>query len=122
MPLRTFRGGGIGLHPRNKKTGFLSSTNGQREEELLADTLESIGKEFEGCEHELELLSFQDKAVFLAQIVVQALRSGEPKQTMRTVLKGLRRNKWNEMMIRYVAAGFDITPYDAKRMLISILK
>lgn len=123
IPLTKFRYGVKGHNPRNKKLGFLASTNGQRQrrEELLSDTLESIGKEFEGCEHELDMLSPQDRAICLSQIIVHSLSYEDPKEPMRKFLKGLRKHRFNEKIIRYVAAGLELTPHHAKQMLMSLL-
>ncbi len=122
MPLRKFRyGGGIRHNPRNKKWGFLSP-NMQNKDDLLSETLERIGKEFEGCEHELGGLSSQDRVLFLAQIVVHSLRYEDPQEPMKRFLRGFRKHRLNEKIVRYVAAGFDVTPYSARQMLISLLE
>jgi hypothetical protein len=118
IPLSEFRFGGLA---RNKKLGF-SSTNGHKEEDLLTDVLEGIGKEFEGCEHHLLPLPFHDRAEILAQVITFALRSEDPKQSMRKFLKSIRRNNLSLKMIQYVAAGLDLPFYVAKQLLINILK
>jgi hypothetical protein len=117
--LRKFRYGYIGHN--SKKLGFISSKNGQSKDEVLYTTLERIGKEFESCEKELELLSPQDRVASLAQMVVHSLRREDPKEAMNMFLMGLRKYRLNEKIIRYVAAGFEITPYAAKQMLMNIL-
>jgi hypothetical protein len=40
---------------------------------------------------------------------------------MRKFVKGLRKHRFNEKIIRYVAAGLELTPHDAKLMLMSLL-
>jgi hypothetical protein len=118
IPLKEFRFGGLA---RNRKLGF-SSTNGHKEEDLLTDVLEGIGKEFEGCEHQLMQLPLHDRAEILAQVITFALRSEDPKQSMRKFLKSMRRNNLSLKMIRYVAAGLDLPFYAAKQLLINILE
>lgn len=120
IPLKKFRHGDIGHNP--KKLGFLSSGNRQSEDEVLSTTLERIGKEFEACEKELESLSRQDRVGLLAQMVVLSLRGKNPKETMNMFLKGIRKHRLNEKIIRYVAEGLEIKPYAAKQMLAYILE
>lgn len=120
IPLKQFRYGDIGHNP--KKLGFLSSGNRQSKDEVLSTTLERIGKEFEACEKELELLSPQDRAGLLAQMVVHSLRGEDPKEAMNMFLKGIRKHRLNWKIIHYVAAGFEITPTAAKQMLTHILE
>jgi len=121
MPLKKFQYcGSIGHNPRNKKWGFLSS-NRQTKDDLLSETLDHIGKEFEGCEHELDMLSPQDRALCLTQIVVHSLSYEDPQEPMKRYLRGIRKHRLNEKIIQYVAAGFGVTPYSAKQMPISLL-
>jgi hypothetical protein len=120
IPLKQFRYGDIGYIP--KKLGFLSSGNRQSKDEVLSTTLERIGKEFEACEKELELLSPQERAVLLAQMVVHSLRGEEPREVMNMFLKGIRKHRLNLKIIRCVSAGFEITPYAAKQMLMNMIE
>jgi hypothetical protein len=107
--------------PKPKKNfGFLSSTDSQSKDELLSDVLESIGKEFEGCEHELDNFSAYDKASSLTQILLHSLRYEDPRVPMKRFLRGLKRNKLNLKIIQYVAAGLETTPYHAKQTLIQL--
>jgi hypothetical protein len=122
ISLRTFRYGVEERDQKGKKLGFSSLTKELNKEELLSDILESIGKEFEDCESILSSLPLQDKAMSLAQMVMHSLRTEQPKQRMKIFLKGLRKNRLKEKIINYVAAGFDITPHEAKVMLISTIK
>jgi hypothetical protein len=121
-PLKLFRYGEAATKPRNKKFGFLSSTDSQTKEELLFDVLESIGKEFEGCEREMDNFSSQDKAWSLTQILLHSLRYEDPKVPMKKFLRGLKRNKLNLKIIQYVAAGLEITPYHAEQTLIQLIE
>jgi hypothetical protein len=122
IPLKEFRFGGLGRHVRNTKMGFSSTTNSHKKEDLLTDVLERIGKEFEGCEHEIMLLPFQDRADILTQVIIFALRSEDPKESMRKFLKSMRRNNLSLKMIHYVATGLDLPYYAAKHLLINTLK
>ncbi|MGC2309755.1 MAG: hypothetical protein WA461_15235 [Nitrososphaeraceae archaeon] len=121
IPLGEFRFGGGGLHVRNKVG--LSSTNGnKKKEDLLNDVFERIGKDFEGCEHEFMILSDHDRAECLSLVIIFALRSEDPKQTMRAFLKGLKKFSLSLKMIRYVETGLGLSYYAAKQLLINTLK
>ena len=111
IPLGEFRFGGSGPHVRNK-VGF-SSTNGNNER---------IGKDFEGCEHEFMILSDHDRAECLSLVILFALRSEDPNQTMRAFLKGLKKISLSLKMIRYVETGLGLPYYAAKQLLINTLK
>lgn len=106
---------------RDKKFGFQSSGNPQSKDEILSAALERIGKEFESCELELELLSPQDRAACLASVVFNSLSYEDPKLPMIRYLKGIRKNRLNNKIIKYVADGYKITPIAAKQMLKEIL-
>jgi hypothetical protein len=122
IPLREFRYGGLGNQVRNK-VGFSSTTSEyKKKEDLLNDVLERIGKDFEGCEHELMMLSPQDRAECLALVIMHALSSEDPKQSMRAFLKALIRFNLSLKMIRYVETGLGLSYYAAKQLLINTLK
>jgi hypothetical protein len=120
-PLEIFRYGKAAPKPK-RKFGFVSSTGSQNKEEILSDVLESIGKEFEGCERELDNFSSQDKAWSLTQILLHSLRCEDPKVPMKKFLRGLKRNKLNLKIMNYVAAGLEITPYHAQQLLIQLIE
>lgn len=121
IPLGEFRFGGSGPHVRNK-VGFSSTTNGHtKEEDLLNDVFQRIGKDFEGCEHELMMFSHHDRAECLSLVILCALRS-DPRQTMRAFLKGLKRINLGLKMIGTVATGLGLPYNAAKQLLINTLK
>jgi hypothetical protein len=102
--------------------GF-STTNGDKKKEgLLNDVFERIGKDFEGCEHEFMVLSHHERAELLSLAILFALRSEDPRQTMRAFLKGLKRFNLSLKMIRYVETGLGLSYYAAKQLLINTLK
>jgi hypothetical protein len=121
IPLGEFRFGGSGPHVRNK-VGFSSTNGNKKKEDLLNDVFERIGKELEGCEHELMILSDHDRAECLSLVILFALRSEDPKQTMRAFLKGLKKFSLSLKMIRYVETGLGLPYYAAKQLLINTLK
>lgn len=108
-------------HVRNK-VGFSSTNGNKKKEDLLNDVFERIGKDFEGCEHEFMVLSHHDSAELLSLAILFALRSEDPKQTMRAFLKGLKRFNLSLKMIRYVETGLGLPYYAAKQLLINTLK
>ena len=121
IPLGEFRFGGSGPHVRNK-VGFSSTNGNKKKEDLLNDVFERIGKDFEGCEHEFMILSDHDRAECLSLVILFALRSEDPKQTMRAFLKGLKKFSLSLKMIRYVETGLGLSYYAAKQLLINTLK
>jgi|GEM_PF-1473185 len=122
VPLKEFRFGGLGRHVRNTKIGFSPTPNSHKKEDLLTDVLERIGKEFEGCEHEVMSLPPQDRADILTQVIILAVRSADPKESMRKSLKSMRRNNLSLKMIRYVATALDLPFFAAKNHLINTLE
>jgi hypothetical protein len=99
--------------------GFSSTTNGhKKKEDLLNDVFERIGKDFEGCEHELMMLSHHDRAECLSLVILFTLGSENPEQTMRAFLKGLKRFT----LIRTVETGLGLPYNAAKQLLINTLK
>lgn len=118
MPFRKFH---HTTYVRNKKFGFQPSSNPENKDEILSAALERIGKEFESCELELEMLSPQERAMHLAPVVVNCLSYEDPKLPMIRYLKGIRKNRLNNKIIECVADGYKTTPSAAKQMLKEIL-
>jgi hypothetical protein len=124
IPLRRFRAAsGIGT-AGNTKFGSPFPTSDESKEELLSETLNRIGKEFEDCEEELRLqfIPSEDRAKLLASEVILSLGYDNPKEHMRKYLKTLRKNRLSTKIIRCVAVGLNTTPSAAKPSLIGILK
>lgn len=124
IPLGKIRSAPTRGTTRNTKLGFIYPMTGQNKEELLSETLNRIGIEFEDCEQELKLhsISSEDRARCLATIVIHSLTCENPQEPLRRYLKAIRKYRLNMKIIRCVAAGLNITPIAAKQLLISVLE
>ena len=121
LPLPEFRYG-LTEDPKVKNSGF-NSTSGYTLEDLLSNALERIGTEFEACEQELcSFESEKEKSKVLAHIIIQSLQSRDPKQTMKSHLRALRRVNLQKRIIRHVATGLNLPAPLARQLILNLVK
>jgi hypothetical protein len=89
---------------------------------VLAEALERMEKEFRACEEELSTLPNKEKANILADIVTRSLRTEDPRKSMQSYLKGIKRNNLRLTAMQYVASALNLTPQAAKLILINSIK
>ena len=102
----------------------LFSTAGKSREDLLWDVLERIGRELEACQQEIRSRTSSEKEIskLLAHIITQSLQSRDPKQTVKSHLRILRRSNQQRNIIQQVATGLDLPPPLARQLLLNYIK